>query len=345
MHARVFAVAPRTAAHLVELDLVVRQLEEHDVADVGNVHALAERRRGHEHRNRARAEQLLDARALGARKARVVEADERRHLRHAFAQVAGERHRLLARGHVDDALLSLCDERRQVVAAIAQVALVDHVEVRAHGVVHHVPRHRKHAVDVAGDSLVRGCRKREHDRVAHLRDSASELRICGAMARARKADVVSLVNHDEADAAGSRELGGVAYKELRRCEHDVDRAIPQARKNLAALVRRAFSRERARVDPEGRERFVDVKRLVSDERAQRVDEQARRMVRERLACRMHLEGERLAAPRRHDGKHGVPRAKAREHHTLRFVQLAVADNRPHHRVLERVGVALCLLFP
>lgn len=112
MHARVLAVAPRTAAHLIELDLVVRQLEEHDVADVGNVHALAERRRGHEHRDRARAEQLFDARALGARKARVVEADERCHLWHAFAQVAGERHRLLARGHVDDALLALRDERR-----------------------------------------------------------------------------------------------------------------------------------------------------------------------------------------------------------------------------------------
>ena len=67
MHARVLAVAPRTPAHLVELDLVVRQLEEHDVADVRNVHALAERRRGHEHRDRARAEQLLDTRALGAR--------------------------------------------------------------------------------------------------------------------------------------------------------------------------------------------------------------------------------------------------------------------------------------
>lgn len=167
----------------------------------------AERRRGHEHRNRTRTEQLLDARALGTRKTRVVEADERRHLRHAFAQVAGERHRLLARGHVDDALLALRDERRQVVTSIAQVALVDHVEVRAHGVVHHVPRHGEHAVDVAGDSLVRSCRKREHNRVAHLRDSASELRICGAMARARKADVMSLVNHDEADAAVAANSG------------------------------------------------------------------------------------------------------------------------------------------
>ena len=165
------------------------------------------------------------------------------------------------------------------------------------------------------------------------------------MARARKADVVSLVNHDEADAAGSRELGGVAHEELWRCEHDVDRAVLQARKNLTAFVGRAFPRERTRVDPEGRERFVDVKRLVSDKRTQRVDEQARRMVRERLACRMHLEGERLAASRRHDGEHGVPSAKAREHHALRFVQLAVADDRPHHRVLERVGVALRLLFP
>ena len=160
-----------------------------------------------------------------------------------------------------------------------------------------------------------------------------------------KGDVVSLVNHDEADAAGSRELGGVAHKELRRREHDVDRTVRQAREGLAALVGRAFPCERARVDSEGRERFVDVKRLVSDKRTQRVDEQARRMVRERFACRMNLEGERLAAPRRHDGEHGVPSTKARENHTLRFVQLAVADDRPHHRVLERVGVALRRLFP
>ena len=69
------------------------------------------------------------------------------------------------------------------------------------------------------------------------------------------------------------------------------------------------------------------------------------MVRERLACRMHLEGERLAASRRHDGEHGVPSAKARKHHALGFVQLTVADDRPHHRVLERVGVALRLLLP
>ena len=103
-------VAARAAAHLVELDLVERQVVQHHVADVGDVHPFAEGRCRHEHRQRVRAEQLFDALALRARKACVVEADERCQLRHPLAQSARHGHRLLARIHVDHRLAARCHE-------------------------------------------------------------------------------------------------------------------------------------------------------------------------------------------------------------------------------------------
>ena len=49
----------------------------------------------------------------------IVEADERRQLRHALAQRARHGHRLLARIHVDHRLAARCDEACQIGFAVA----------------------------------------------------------------------------------------------------------------------------------------------------------------------------------------------------------------------------------
>ncbi len=102
MNRRGLAVAPRAAAHLVELDLVERQVVEHHVPDVGDVDPFTERGGRDEDHEVVVAEQILDHLAFATRKARVVKADEARELGDAAAQHARQRDRLLARVHVDD---------------------------------------------------------------------------------------------------------------------------------------------------------------------------------------------------------------------------------------------------
>ena len=81
MHARWRAIATRAPAHLVELDFVIRQVVQHDVADIGDVDAFAKRRCGNEHRQMPLAEQVFDTLAFGARQPGIVEADHEGHLR------------------------------------------------------------------------------------------------------------------------------------------------------------------------------------------------------------------------------------------------------------------------
>ena len=147
-----------------------------------------------------------------------------------------------------------------------------------------------------------------------------------------------LVHHDEPHAPGGGELLGVPRKELRRGERDVEGAVGQTREPLAALLGRALSREDDHADAEAVERFAQVERLVGDERAQRIDEQAGLVARERAHGGVHLERERLAAPRRHDAEHRPSGAQMVEHFLLGIVQRAVADDGAHDFPLERFGV-------
>ena len=323
---------------------------QHHVADVGDVHALAESGRGHQHRQRVGAEQLFDTLALGACEARVVEADERRQLGHPLAQSARHGNRLLARVHVDDRLAARRDEIRQVVVAVLEVALVVHLEVGTRSRVVHAGVHRQLALDGGRHLVVGRGRKRQHRGslaagLGQLRNGGADGGVGHALARLRQADMVRLVHHDEAHAARGRELVSVPRKELGRGQHDVVGAVGQAREALAALVGRALARQRDHADAERVQRLAQVERLISDQRAQRVHEQAGLVVRQRARGGVHLEGQRFAAPRGHDAQRGAPGAQMREDLALRVVQRLVADDGTHDGLLERRGVFRGLALP
>lgn len=130
------AVAAGAAAHLVELDGAERHVVEHDVADVWQVDALAERARGDDARERAGAERLLHAVALLAREAGIVERNALAQLGVCLPQRAGKHDGLLARVHVAHALLARARDRDERGLAVMQLALVVEHEVGAARVVH-----------------------------------------------------------------------------------------------------------------------------------------------------------------------------------------------------------------
>ena len=162
MDARRPAVTPRTTAHLVKLDLVERQVVEHHMADVGNVDALSKRGGGHEHFERICSEQLLDALALGAGEACVVEADQRSHLRHALAQRPRHRHGSLAGVHVNDGLLTAGHEVGKIVVAILEVAPIVHLEVGTRSRIAHAHVHWQLAPDSVGNIVASRSGERKH---------------------------------------------------------------------------------------------------------------------------------------------------------------------------------------
>ena len=90
-------------------------------------------------------------------------------------------------------------------------------------------------------------------------------------------------------------------QELRRGEHQVDRAIRQTLENLLALFGRRFAREHFGIHAERLERLADMVRLIGDERAQRIHEQAGLALRKGAHGCVHLEHKRLATTRGHDG--------------------------------------------
>ena len=225
MDGRRLPIAPGAPAHLVELDFVERHVVEHHVADVGDVHALAERTRGHQDRKRVGAEQILDTLAFAAREARVVEADERRHLRGMFAQVAGHCHGLFARVDEHDGLLPRGNEIRQVVVARGHVAAVVEREVGAVGAVVDAHVDGQLAPDGANAFVVGRCRERQHRGVAQARNGFPDGCVSLALAGARQADMVRLVDDHEFHALSERERIGMPCQKLRRGQRDVDAAI------------------------------------------------------------------------------------------------------------------------
>ncbi len=333
------AVAPRAAAHLVELDLVKRHVIEHHMADVGDVHALAERARGHQHRKRVGAEQILDALALAAREARVVETDERGHLRGVFAQVASHRDGLFARIDEHDGLLPRRHEVRQVVVARRHVAAIVEREVGPVGAVVDAHVDGQLAPDGVDAFVVGRGGEREHRGVAQAGHGLADGGVGLTLAGTRQADVVRLVDDDELHALGEGERIGVPRQKLRGGQGNVHAAVLQPSERAAAFVNGAFARERDHGDAEARKGFPQVKRLVGDERAQRVDEQAGLAAGQGAQGCMHLEGERLAAARHHDAEHRFVGIEVVQDELLRVVKRGVADDGAHHFAgkLLRVG--------
>ena len=74
--------------------------------------------------------------------------------------------------------------------------------------------------------------------------------------------------------------------------------------------------------------------LVGNERAQRIDEDARPPAKNRLACGMHMKDERLAAPRSHDGKNTLVIGQGIERLDLCAVRLVRADKAVDERARE-----------
>ena len=79
-----------------------------------------------------------------------------------------------------------------------------------------------------------------------------------------------------------------------------------------------------------------MKRLIGDERAQRVDEHARPTVEDRFADRVDVEDERFAAPRAHDGERVAPALERIEGLDLRPMGSRGPNEGMHERARELV---------
>ena len=110
--------------------------------------------------------------------------------------------------------------------------------------------------NVAGDGAVGRGGQRQHDRAAQPRDHAAERVVGGPVARLRQADVVRLVDDDEADAARFRQVVGVDVQKLGRGQHDVDLAGGKALVDGAALFGRRLAREHGHGNAEARKRRI-----------------------------------------------------------------------------------------
>ncbi len=335
MHARRGAVTARSAAHLIEFDLVERHMVHDHMAYVRDVDAFAERRGRNEDQQLIVAEQLLDATTVRARKARIVETDEGSDLRCLLAQAARQDDGLLARVHEHDRLLARCHQVRQVIVARGDAATVVEHEVRTPRPVVNACLDGQLALD-GGQAVIVGRRgERQHARVAQTRYRTPDARVGFALAGVRKPDVVRLVDDHEANAPRDGEGVGVPIKELRRGQHDVDAAVLKPREGFPTLVGSAFAGERRHGDAEARQGFTQMERLIRDERAQRVDEQARLVVRQGAQGGVHLEGERFATAGDHDAKGRTPLVEIVENGSLGRMELALPDERAHDPVGER----------
>lgn len=134
---RRLAIAAGAAAHLVEFSIGERHCVQHHMAHIGNIDALAKRRRAHEHAEHVVAEQLFDAGALFTRKPSVVEADLHGDMRCERAKYARDVDRHSARVHIHDGLLARRDDIRQIRFFVACIAMVIKQQVIAHmGIAH-----------------------------------------------------------------------------------------------------------------------------------------------------------------------------------------------------------------
>ena len=86
--------------------------------------------------------------------------------------------------------------------------------------------------------------------------------------------------------------------------------------------------------------------LVGNERTQRIDKDARTPAKDRLARGMHMEDERLAAPRSHNGQNTLVIGQGIERLDLRAVRLVRADKAMDKRAcqlgIRKLGERLAL---
>ena len=158
--------------------------------------------------------------------------------------------------------------------------------------------------------------------------------------------MVRLIDNDKSDATRTRKAVAVNGQELGRREHDAGAARSQAGKHVIARGLHGLAGQHADANAERGHRRREVIGLVGHERAQRIDKDARTPAKNRLACGMHMEDERLAAPRPHDGKNALVIGQGIERLDLRAMRLARADKAVDKRARElgigKLGECLAL---
>ena len=314
---------------------------EHHVPDVGQVHALAERRGRHDALKRAGAECLLDASAVLAREARMVERDGMGELGHAFAKRARELGRLVTRVDIDHGLLPRRHDGNEAVLAGREVAVVLELEVLTDGLINdHTTGIKKPANLVRCASIGRrghGKDRRAAQTLEHMR----KLKVRAPLARPSPGGMMRFVHHDEAHAPRLGETLRVDGEKLRRGEHDVERSGRELGERSVARGLERLSREHRRANAEGGAGCDEVKGLIGHERAKRVHEHACTAVDHRFADGVHLEDERLAPPRAHDSEriHALPERLKRV--ALGAVRRRGPDKGVQKRARELVIGQLC----
>ena len=323
MDARVEPVAPRATRHLIEFREVEIEMIEYDVAHVGEIDALAERRRRDDRADRAATKQRLDARAFRRGNAGVIEADDRTE---PHAQTFRELRHLRARIAVHDRLALAVEFAREIGVLVRGVARVDEMEVLADRRIDHPRVDRERAADLAERILLRGRREREHLRRAELADEIAERAICGPMARFE--DVVRFVDdHERGAIFGPHERVAMVRREFGRREDDVPRAVRER-----VVERRAFARVDRPVgpkdpQPEAVEASDQRFELIVRERAERIEHERLRAPLERRARGGELEAERLPATRAEDRERVVAGFHAVENRALCLSDRSLADQR------------------
>ena len=135
-------------------------------------------------------------------------------------------------------------------------------------------------------------------------------------------------------------------QELGRREHDAGAARSQAGKHVIARRLHGLAGQHAYANAERGHRRREVIGLVGNERAQRIDKDARTPAKNRLARGMHMEDKRLAAPRSHDGQNTLVIGHGIECLDLRAVRPVrtdkAMDKRARQLGIGKLGERLAL---
>ncbi len=225
MHPSHRPVAACPTRHLVELDIVEGQVVEHDVADIGDVNALAKGARRDDHAHVAGPEGVLNRMADRAGEPPVVERRVPREFGYAFAQKARKPHGSIPRVDVDHRLAARCGQPQDLFVLVGAGASVLDSKVVAHGGVEHDGVDPERLSD-RGGHIVRGGRgDGQHSGSAKYLERFSQSRVRRPVTGPRAPDVVRLVDDHEAHAAALGESCRMEVKELGRGQNDVERAV------------------------------------------------------------------------------------------------------------------------
>ena len=306
------------------------------MGDVGNIDAFAERARRDDARQLPRAERPLDAGALIAGEARVVEGDRLADGADPAAEHACEGDGLLARVHIDDALASARYGLDQMGFAVLRIAEIDDAQVVAHGAVDHdgIVRDAGEAADLGCHLISCGCGHCEDGGFAEGGTHLGKAPVCTAVARFREAGMVRLVDHDESHAPRLGEAVAVDGEEFGCGQDDIGRTIRKRCEDLVTLVGRCLAREHRDGDADLAERFREMEGLVGHESAQRIDEDARLAHEKGRPRRVEMEDERLSTAGRHDAEAAPPPPEQIERRGLSGQEDVLADHAPAQLVDE-----------